>query len=154
MTREETKLTGKDDLKRPIAHYRKPFTDLISIFDQWFEDPLNIFDRQIKIDMYETDKDLVIEAEVPGVNKEQIQLEWLPDGLKITVENRTDVEETNEKERYYRRERTFSRKERFIPIDFISKPKNMKAKYENGMITISIPKYNLRRNQRHVIDIE
>lgn len=152
--REEKKLTGKDDMKRPIAHYRKPFADLISIFDQWFEDPLRIFERQIKIDMYETDSSLVIEADVPGVNKEQIHLEWLPDGLKITVENRTDVEETNEKERYYRRERTFSRKERFIPIDFISKPKNMKAKYENGMITISIPKHNLRRNQRHVIDIE
>lgn len=154
MTREEKKLTGKDDKQQPIAFYRKPFTDLISIFDQWFEDPLRLFERQIKIDMYEKENNLVIEADVPGVNKEQIQIEWLADGLKISVENRTDVEEKNEKERYYRKERTFFRKERFIPLDLISKPKNIKAQYENGIVTINIPKYNLRRNHRHVIDIE
>lgn len=104
--------------------------------------------------MYETDSDVVIEADVPGVNKDQIQLEWFADGLKIAVENRTDVEETNEKERYYRKERTFYRKERFIPLDFVSKPKNIKAKYENGILIISIPKHNLRRNHRQIIDIE
>lgn len=145
---------ASNDNKLPSPFYGKPFADLFSIFDQWFEDPLGIFDRHIKVDIYETKNDVVIEADVPGVKKEQIQLEWLSDGLKISIEDRSQVEETNEKEKYYRKERSFFRKERFIPIAFVSSPRNIKAKYENGIVIITIPKYNLRQNHRKMIDIE
>lgn len=145
---------ASDDNKLPSPFNGKPFTDLFSVFDQWFEDPLGIFDRQIKVDMYETENHVVIEADVPGVKKEQIQLEWLADGLKISVENRSHVEETNKKEKYYRKERSFSRKERFIPLGLVSSPRNIKAKYEDGIVMITIPKYNIKRNNRHIIDID
>lgn len=145
---------ASDDNKLPSPFNGKPFTDLFSVFDQWFEDPLGMLERQIKVDMYETESNLIIEADVPGVKKEQIQLEWQSNGLKLVVENRSHVEETNEKEKYYRKERSFSRKERFIPLGLVSSPKNIKAKYENGIVIITIPKYNLKRNNRKIIDID
>lgn len=145
---------ASNDNKLPSPFNGKPFTDLFSIFDQWFEDPLGIFDHQIKVDMYEREDAVVIEADVPGVTKEQIQLEWLADGLKLSVENRTELKETNEKERYYRKERSLYRKERFIPLGLVPSPKNIKAKYENGIVVITIPKYNIKQSHHQIIDID
>lgn len=143
------------DEDRPLPSFnRKAFTDLFSVFDQWFEEPFSFFDRQIKVDMYETNDNLVIEADVAGVKKEQIQLEWLAEGLKISVENKSHVEETNQAEKYYRKERTFSQRERFIPLGLVSSPKNIKAKYENGVVMVTIPHYNLRQKNRNIIDID
>lgn len=145
---------SSEDNKLPSPFNGKAFTDLFSVFDQWFEDPLGFFDRQIKVDMYETKQNVVIEADVPGVKKEQIQLEWLQEGLRISVENQSHIEETNQTEKYYRKERSFSRKERFIPLGLVSSPRNIRAKYENGIVKITIPKYNLKHNNRNIIDIE
>ncbi|PWA08274.1 Hsp20/alpha crystallin family protein [Pueribacillus theae] len=144
-----------EENKFPKIFNDQKFTELFSIFDQWFEDPLgSFFVHQIKVDMYERGQDLIIEADVPGVKKEQINLEWFPDGLKITAENRSELEETNQKEKYYRKERFFNRRERFIPLTLVSSPKNIKARYENGILRIQIPKYNLKQYNRKMIDIE
>lgn len=141
--------------KFPKPFNTKAFSDLFSVFDQWFNEPLSFVGQQlIKVDMYVADQNLVIEADVPGVKKEQIQLELHTDGIKISVEEQSQFEEINEKEKYLHKERSFTRRERFIPLDVHSSPKNIKAKYEDGILLIRIPKYNLKDNVRSVIDIE
>jgi len=141
--------------KFPKLFNEQMFNKWFSIFDAWFDDPIgNFFGSPIRVDVYENDKDIFVEADIPGVKKEQIQLEWFPDGLRIAVENNTEIEKEDQKAKYYRKERRFERKERFVPMPLIVSPKNIRAKYENGILTITIPKYNLRHNHRKIIDID
>ena len=75
-------------------------------FDNFFDDfePPKKLDKMMKCDIYEEDNNYVIEMDVPGFKKEDINME-LDDGyLKISAEKKSDSEEKDGK-KYVRRER-------------------------------------------------
>lgn len=75
----------------------------------WFMEPFRgpawLRDTGPRVDIKATDTEYVINAEVPGFNKEDLSLELHEDRLILKVENRQDVEEKGEN--YLRRERGF-----------------------------------------------
>ena len=90
------------------------------------------------IDMYETEKDVVVEADLPGYNPEDISLRITSYGL--TMKGILEKSREDKGDDYYLRERefgSFSRNVRF-PTQVISEKAT--AKYKDGVLRISVPK--------------
>ena len=124
-------------------------------FDNFFDefDSTKNVDKMMKCDIYEIEGKYVIEMDVPGFKKENINME-LEDGyLKISVENQF-CDEEKENKKYVRRERQcYARYERQFYIGNISE-NDIKAKFSNGILEVSIPKEEEKNNTKKVIMIE
>lgn len=105
----------------------------------------------MRADIREMEKEYVIEAEIPGANKEDIKLDLRDDVLTISVEHTEQVEE--EKEQYIRRERKFGSYSRSFQVENV-KNEDVTAKYENGILKISLPKDEPGKENRHQIKIQ
>lgn len=124
-------------------------------FDNFFDDfesPKKL-DKMMKCDIYEEDNNYVIEMDVPGFKKEDINME-LDDGyLKISAEKKSDSEEKDSK-KYVRRERhCYSKCERQFYVGNI-KDEDIKAKFKDGILKISVPKEEEKKETKKVIMIE
>ena len=129
--------------------------DIDSIFESFFNDslfPASAFgSAQMKVDIRETPKEFIFEAEIPGANKDEINLEVDDNRLTISVNRK---EEINEKgDNYIRRERRSSAMARTFAVENIL-PEKATAKYENGILTIVLPKKEETNPRYRKIDIQ
>lgn len=92
----------------------------------------------VPVDVYETATDVVVKAEVPGVEKENIDVTIQENTLVIKGEVKSESE-VNE-EGYYRRELRTGSFYRAIPLPVEVNADEMVAKYENGVLTVRAPK--------------
>ena len=134
---------------------REEFMDLRSVFDDFFNDSLfpSVFNASagIRADIRETDKEYVIDAEIPGAKKEDIKLDIRNDVLTISVEHNEEVNE--ERDNYIRKERRFGSFSRSFYVDNI-KNEDVSAKYDNGILTVTLPKNEGEKNNKRRIDIQ
>jgi HSP20 family protein len=87
------------------------------------------------IEVSETDKEVKITAELPGLEQKDIEVELANGVLAIRGEKKT---ETEDKERLFS-ERTYGRFERRIPVDEVEQDK-INASFKNGVLTVTLPK--------------
>ncbi|MDR2196848.1 MAG: Hsp20/alpha crystallin family protein [Coriobacteriales bacterium] len=130
------------------------FEDFYNMLDDFFSDNLlsgrNLLRDTFKIDIEETDSEYRIEAELPGVKKEEIDLGIEDDNLSIIV-NRAETS-SEEGKNYIHRERRSSSMGRRVRLAN-AKLGDVKAKLEEGVLTITIPKDEKLASARK-IDIE
>ena len=91
-----------------------------------------------KVDVYETEDKVIVEAEVPGVKKEDIDIKIKDNNVVIRGEVKRE-EEKHDKN-FFRTERFYGKFERVIPLFVEVKPEETKAKIENGILRLEIPK--------------
>lgn len=117
------------------------FEDFYNVLDDFFSDSLmpsrSLLRDTFKVDIEETDKDYRIEAELPGIKKDEIDLGTDVDSLIISV-NRTE-ESSNEGKNYIHRERRASSMNRRVRL-VNAKLDEVKAKLSDGVLSITIPK--------------
>jgi HSP20 family protein len=104
------------------------------------------FDRMIgwpNIEVSDTDKEVKVTAELPGLEEKDVELELANGVLAIKGEKRTEMED---KDRLFS-ERYYGRFERRIPVEDIDEDK-VSASFRNGVLTVSLPK--TARAQRQV----
>ncbi|HXF87788.1 MAG TPA: Hsp20/alpha crystallin family protein, partial [Xanthobacteraceae bacterium] len=87
------------------------------------------------IEVSETDKEVKVTAELPGLDEKDVQVELSNGVLVIKGEKRTDTED---KDRLFS-ERFYGRFERRIPIDEVDEDK-VAASFKNGVLTVTLPK--------------
>lgn len=124
------------------------------MLDDFFCDSLlagrSLLRDTFKINIEETENEFRIEAELPGIRKEEIDLGIEEDNLCISVNRSEEV--NNEGRNYIHRERRAGSMSRRIRL---ASPKldEIKAKLEEGILTITIPKDKVTSTSRK-IDIE
>jgi HSP20 family protein len=129
----------------PFHALRKQFDDL---FDAWTGNagdlaPLTgsgVFAP--RIDVSETDKELAITAELPGLEEKDVEVKLSGDQLTIKGEKRSETEdEKDEKGRYYHRiERTYGAFQRSLTLPFEAEASKVVATFKNGVLTVTLPK--------------
>lgn len=87
------------------------------------------------IEVSETDKEVKVTAELPGLEEKDVQVELADGVLAIRGERRT---ETEDKDRLFS-ERFYGRFERRIPVDDVDEDK-VSASFKNGVLTVTLPK--------------
>lgn len=137
-----------------LARTNTGFEDFYNMLDDFFNDSLipgrSLMRDTFKIDIEETDSEYRIDAELPGVKKEELDLGIEGDNLSITV-NRSEEVNKDEKN-YIHRERRSSSMSRMVRLAN-AKLDEAKAKLEEGVLTVTIPKDEKVSNSRK-IDIE
>ncbi|MGA9288902.1 MAG: Hsp20/alpha crystallin family protein, partial [Anaerobacillus sp.] len=128
----------------------------MNTFDDFFKEPFSNFlpVQSFRVDLYETEAAFIVEAELPGVSKDQIKVEPLGDGLRISIESNEFKESRNDKQKYHKQERSYSSTSRTIKLPHHFSMKNVKGKYQNGVLEIIIPKADRIRNHANYLDIE
>ncbi|NPV47757.1 MAG: Hsp20/alpha crystallin family protein [Armatimonadetes bacterium] len=92
----------------------------------------------IPVNVYETDKEVVVKAELPGVKKEDLDVNIQDNTLTIRAQTREESEVKEES--YYRRELRTGSFFRAVPLPVEVKEEELKASYENGVLTVTAPK--------------
>ncbi len=90
------------------------------------------------VDVYEDGDNIVVKAEIPGMDKDSITVDVKNRVLTLKGE-RSEEKEVNE-ERYFRRERTFGRFERAFTLPADVKTDAIKAAYKDGVLKVTVPK--------------
>jgi len=108
------------------------------------------------VDIYETGETVCMEVELPGVEREAIQVWTVQNWLFIEVEKRGCVPEAKSPGRinYLCLERKFGRIQRKIELPSPCHPQKAKARFQNGILTIEFQKITERRGRRLDIPIE
>ncbi|OYT63191.1 heat-shock protein Hsp20 [Candidatus Bathyarchaeota archaeon ex4484_205] len=106
--------------------------------------------REPVVDVFETDDEVVVVAEMPGVNKEDIKLNATEDTLEIRAEIKKEEEE--ERKGFYRMERYYGGYYRSIQLPSPVIPEKAKARYKNGVLEIRLPKAEKVRGSRIKIE--
>jgi len=118
--------------------------------DRWFEGDDDWFDfgpsfklmkspNMPKMDVYEKDGKVMVEAELPGFKPEEISAKIKDGVLTIEAESKKEEKEGGEKKDYWRREISRNYVKRAIVLPEIDESK-AEAEFKDGMLTISAPK--------------
>lgn len=94
--------------------------------------------RAAFVDVQETDTDVIVAAELPGVSKEDIELNVTSDRLEIKAEKKEETEKEEEGFRAYgKRYAGFYRQ---VPLPQRVESDKAKATYKNGVLEVTLPK--------------
>jgi len=137
-----------------LARADTGFDDFYNMLDDFFSDGLmpgrSLLRDTFKIDIEEKDTEYLIEAEMPGVVKDEIDLSIDDENLCISV-NRAE-ETNNSGKNYIHRERRFSSMSRRVHLAG-AKFDEIKAKLDDGVLTVTVPK-DIKSNASRKINIE
>ncbi len=131
-----------------------------SIFEDWFPmDPFrhrrsgNWMNQGLQTDIKETANDYELSINVPGIAKENVDIALENGYLTITAEQNSESDE--EKANYVRRERYYRSACRSFYVGEDIQQKDIKAKLENGVLTLVVPKTVPEKEEtKHKIEIE
>jgi len=105
-----------------------------------------------RMSVRETDGAVEIEAELPGVDEADIEIELTDDMLAIKGEKRVERDEAH-KDAYYQ-ERTFGKFARSITLPFEPDPRTVKTHFARGVLKITLPKSAGVREHTHKIPVK
>ncbi len=118
-----------------------------SLFDDFFTDYTPDVKKRnmaavqgvMKTDIKENDKEYELTIELPGYKKENVNAELKDGYLIINATNEKNEEEKDEKG-YIRKERYYGSCQRSFFVGKNLKEEDIKAKYDNGVLTLTVPK--------------
>ncbi len=121
-----------------------PFREMDEFEKRFFSEPFGNFFYSGDIGEFKTDiKDegdsYVLEADLPGFDKKDIHLDLNDDVLTIRAERHSEHEEEDKKSKYVRVERAYGQYSRQFDVSGVDAD-HIKAKYENGVLTLTLPK--------------
>ena len=128
----------------------EPMRDMVTLrdamdrlFDDAFTRPWGLTDsgRGIgmpAVDMYQTDNDIVVKTAVPGMNPEDVQISVTGDSLTLKGELKQDNDDRQKA--YHIREQRWGSFERTLTLPTEVKADKAQAEFENGVLTITLPK--------------
>lgn len=109
--------------------------------------PLPVFRfSSYPVDVYETEKEVVVNMEVPGFTKEDLKINFEDDYL-VVEGKKTETEEKEEKN-YWRKERRQASFRRIIPLLAEVDYEKAKARLKDGVLEIVLPKLKKEETQK------
>ena len=105
---------------------------------------------QIRVEVRESDENYVVQAEVPGVSKDDIQVSI--DGNVVSLRAEIVQQEEQEGEKVLRTERQYGELARSFQLPAEIESDQAKAKYDQGVLTLTLPKKQSSNAQRVTIE--
>jgi HSP20 family protein len=107
--------------------------------------------KSIPVNISTTDKDVVVQAELPGFKKDEINLNVTESFIEISAHKKQ--EKTEKTEKHFRQEMSTGSVKRAFTLPDKVDPDNAKAKLENGLLTIILPKLSIGKKKRKKVEI-
>lgn len=128
------------------------------MFESLFEVPVGLhpmaqFDSFApSIDVYETDKEIRVDVELPGLNEKDIDIS-LGNNV-LTISGKKETEETEKNKSFYRHERSYGSFRRTIQLPDDVDEDKIEATYKKGILKIVLPKTAQSVSLRRKIEIK
>jgi HSP20 family protein len=133
----------------------QPFKELSTIrqqMDRLFEDMLSVNDRDWlglhsmadswtpAVEIKETDQELILKAEIPGIDAKDLEVEVGEDRVTIVGEHREEKNTENKEKNYFHSELHYGKFQRVIPLPMAIKTDAIKSDFKHGVLTLTLPK--------------
>jgi HSP20 family protein len=105
-----------------------------------------------KLDIQETDKATIVKVELPGMDKANIEVN-VSDGV-LEIKGEKSFEKQSDDKRFTRIERAYGTFVRRIPVPDDLDPSQVKAKFENGVLELTLPKPEEKKQPEGAVKIE
>ena len=129
-----------------------------NLFDDFFSDPFDMVmprgfnalygkhgKNLMKTDVRETEGSYELDIDLPGFKKEDVNVELKNGYLTIAASKSLDKDEKDQKGRYIRQERYAGAMSRSFYVGEDVQPSEISAKFENGILQLSVPKAEQKR---------
>jgi HSP20 family protein len=100
--------------------------------------PMDLAGWKPTVDIYESNGETVIQAELPGVKKEDISVDVKDN--RLTIKGQRSQDEEVKEDNYYRRERLFGSFQRAFTLPGDVEPDDVKAEFKDGVLKVRLPK--------------
>lgn len=159
---KETEEKGKAIQKAEPTYAVSPLEEMDRMFERfmprgwmrpfrWGWPELTPFEARVpRVDVIDRDNDLLLRAEIPGVDKKDLEISVADDS--VTIKGATHYEEKEEKEEYFRREITHGAFARTVALPATVDAEKAKAEFSEGILELTLPK--VERAKRRKIPIE
>ena len=105
-----------------------------------------------RVDWKETPEAHVFKADLPGLKKEEVKIE-VEDGRVLQISGERKVEKEEKKETWHRVERSSGKFLRRFRLPWNAKMDKIKAAMENGVLTVTVPKVEVKKSDVKSIEI-
>lgn len=122
-------------MRRRMRHLFKPWA-----FEEEMPEMMEKRMRPAIVDMEEKDNEIVVTAELPGMDKKGIKVDVTADSISIKAEKREEKEKEEKKKNYYYKERTYGGFYRSMSLPAEIDPASVKATYRDGVLEIKMAK--------------
>ncbi len=133
-----------------MKNFRKDMEDMFDNFWTKERKLVNKTGFEVKkpsVDVEDKKNGFVVTADLPGVDKKDIDVTVEEDRVELKAEKKTKKEE--KKKDYYRQERSYSGFYRTIPLPAEVVPDKAKSKFDNGVLKLTLPKVKkIKKNSK------
>lgn len=134
-----------------------PFSEIDELERSFFGNPFSIFGSsplsEFRTDITDNGDSYLLEADLPGFDKKDIRLDINGDYLTVRAERHSQHEEKDKKDKYIRCERSYGSYSRQFDVSGI-KADEIKARYENGVLKLTMPKKDIEISEGRRIELE
>lgn len=153
--------------KAQSAHFMSPFEEMDRFFESrfpsgwmrpfhhwprpsWGELSAPFEGKMPKVDVIERDNEIVVKAELPGVDKKDLDISVTKNS--VTIQGSTSHEEKEEKGDLYRCEISRGSYSRTLTLPAEVNEDKTKAKFKDGILELTLPK--AKKSKRHTVKVE
>ncbi|HSW64168.1 MAG TPA: Hsp20/alpha crystallin family protein [Dissulfurispiraceae bacterium] len=133
--------TQEGKAEHPVDLFRDEMNRLFDSFFRGFD--VEPFGRKgatfsPKVDVVETDKQIMVTAELPGIDEKDIEVSISRDSLTIKGEKKVEKEDKGKD--YYRMERSYGSFSRTVPLPAEIDTEKVDAEFKKGVLAVTLPK--------------
>ncbi|PLT28373.1 Hsp20/alpha crystallin family protein [Peribacillus deserti] len=121
----------------------KPIKGILQSMDELFT--LSFSERSFPLEVQEADEHYLVTAKLPGISRQQIDIEMLKQSLIITVTHHAELEKKNDKTTSIHREQSLKKLSRTVSFHKPINEKDITANHKDGLLVIIIPKIKGKR---------
>lgn len=163
MSNEKKDVTATAKKSAPgtvMQKYSSPFEEMERMFNDFFQQKFfapawmprikfpDLTDVTTSVDMFEEGDALVIKADIPGMKKDEISIDFAGDVVTISGEKKT--EDKTQRKDYYRVERSFGSFTRKLHLPVEIQVDKTKASFKDGVLEIRMPKSDAAKKTRKI----
>jgi len=142
--------------REPESFFMRPFDEMRRMMEDFWMAPFGEgrFGENFipSVDVKEEDDQVIVAAELPGIDQKDIDVEVTQDSVRIAGEKRK--EQKKEEKGYYHRETSYGAFERIIDLPAAVDEDKAEAEFSKGILTIKLPKSEQARSKRKKVEVK
>jgi len=166
MAKEDKKETKRALKKAESAQAPSPFEEMDRLFENYFtrgwlhpfrwarpswgELPMPFEGKMPRVDVIDRDDEIIVKAEVPGVDKKDLDISVTDN--TVSIKGSTSHEEKEEKDDYYHCEISRGSFSRVLPLPAEVEADKASSKFKDGVLELTLPK--AKKTKRHTVKVE
>lgn len=103
-------------------------------------------------DIRETDKEVVVAFDLPGIDKKDIKLKVAENEIEVKAEKKEEIKE--ERKGFFRQERSYQGFYRKSSLPAKVKPDQVEAEYKDGVLTVKMPKKEIEHKKPKEVEVK